>query len=168
MRRIVALVLFAGCASMPPPPPAPVFRLGDEVRPLRYLLELQVDPSQPRVYGTVTIDVELRRATLVAWLNAGLRVHVQRAEWLIGDQVVPATTTAGDEFLAVKSERPVPAGRARLRLGFFSEPSSFESDAFFRRQVGARWFLFSHFEPLRARRAFPCFDEPRWKTPWRV
>lgn len=146
----------------------PSFRLPDDARPLKYQLDLSVDPAEPWVYGSVTIDVELARETNVVWLNSGGRVQVQFAAWSVGSRWVPAIAKAAGEFLSVTTKQRLPPGRAQLHLSFRSLSTLGDSDAFFRRQVGGRWYLFSHFEPLRARRAFPCFDEPRWKTPWRL
>jgi alanyl aminopeptidase len=38
----------------------------------------------------------------------------------------------------------------------------------FRQQSGEHWYLFSQGESVFARRITPCFDEPRFKTPWRL
>ena len=32
----------------------------------------------------------------------------------------------------------------------------------------ASWYVYTTFTPIEARRAFPCFDEPRFKTPWEI
>jgi alanyl aminopeptidase len=33
---------------------------------------------------------------------------------------------------------------------------------------GDRWYVYSQFEAIWARRAFPCFDEPSYKVPWQL
>jgi cytosol alanyl aminopeptidase len=38
----------------------------------------------------------------------------------------------------------------------------------FRQQEAGEWYVVSQFEALHARRAFPSFDEPGWKTPWQL
>jgi cytosol alanyl aminopeptidase len=38
----------------------------------------------------------------------------------------------------------------------------------YRRKVEGNWYAYTTFTPIEARRAFPCFDEPRFKTPWEI
>ena len=46
--------------------------------------------------------------------------------------------------------------------------SDIETQGVFRQHEGDDWYLFTEFEPLDARRAFPSFDQPDAKIPWTV
>ena len=35
-------------------------------------------------------------------------------------------------------------------------------------QDGDASYTMTHFEPMAARQAFPCFDEPGFKVPWQL
>src|ERR1035438_6484022 len=61
-----AILLLAACAFAEPPK----LRLGDDVRPVRYRLDLTVIPQQDTFTGTIEIDLQVRKATDAVWLNA--------------------------------------------------------------------------------------------------
>ena len=61
----------------------------------------------------------------------------------------------------------LPAGHATLRFeytGGFREGA----EGLFREKVGDEWYVFSQMEAIDARRVFPGFDEPRFKTPFEI
>src|ERR1700677_1487557 len=62
-------ILSLPCLASPTDDPAPSFRLPDGARPTRYSLDLTVDPRSPALHGVATIEIELKRATRVIWLN---------------------------------------------------------------------------------------------------
>jgi alanyl aminopeptidase len=164
---IAALLLGAALARAADPAP-PVMKLGDAVRPLGYALDLRLLPDSPGFDGKVEIDIELQRPLDFFWIN-GRQLEIKRASLLVGGRTLPvAATAAGEEFIGVRLPETVPAGRARLVLEYSGRVSAVETRGLFRQQTGGDWYLFSQFESTAARRAFPGFDEPRWKTPFTV
>src|SRR5581483_1389680 len=61
-----------------------------------------------------------------------------------------------------------PAGAARLHLEYDGKISTRDSAGIFRARDAGENYLFTQFESIDARRAFPCFDQPNFKTPWQL
>jgi len=148
----------------------PQGRLPADVRPTGYDLTLAIDPRQERYTGVVEVAVELPRAQSVIYLH-GEALEVSEAtvtpeggeaiegEWAMADE---------EEGLArVRLPEAVGPGAVTLRITF---GATFETRnrAFFRVGVGEDHYIFSQMEPLSARRSFPCFDEPSFKTRYDV
>ena len=66
-RRYFAVCCVITLASAAEPPK---LRLGDDVQPRRYRLELAVIPEQDNFSGSIDIDLDIRRPTDLIWLNA--------------------------------------------------------------------------------------------------
>jgi aminopeptidase N len=156
------------------PPPLPTGRLPGTARPLHYALSLIVDPTRDRFSGDVTIDVEVPATTRAIVLH-GRDLTVVRAEALAGgDHVAAQITTrmsAGGkdtpEEMVLTLARPIPAGRAQLRVAY-SGPLAESLSGLYRVRDGGAAYAFTQFEPTDARRMLPCFDEPGFKVPFDV
>ncbi|MBV9949182.1 MAG: hypothetical protein JOZ69_20200, partial [Myxococcales bacterium] len=156
-----------------PPPVRDDGRLPATAVPRRYDLSLRVDPSQPRYAGTATILVDVAAPTSYLVLHAR-DMNVERALVRARDQTFPATPSqrvahggARPEELVLTLARPLPAGPASIEIAY-DAPFAADLAGLYRVEEANRWYAYTQFEVADARRAFPCFDEPGWKTPYDV
>src|SRR5438067_2885231 len=164
---IEAALAATSTAHAAPQPPA--FRLGDAATPIEYTVSLAIDPREPRFSGEVRIALRVNRAAPVLWLNA-TNLTIDSAEFQQGRRKMPMNVIAGGEdfvgFEARGTEFTPGIALATIRYHGTLEPVS--TRGLFRQQDRGDWYVVSQFEAISARRAFPCFDEPGWKTPWRL
>lgn len=164
MVRPVLLAFVVACAA-PEHPRAvgsPGLRLPDGATPLGYDLRLELDPDRETFRGEVRIRVRLDAPSDRVWIHAD-ELDITAARYG-ADQLAPAGT--GDQMRAFGFGHVV---EGTVTLAFeFTGRTTHDEEGLFRQRAGERWYLFSQAESVFARRITPCFDEPRWKTPWRV
>ncbi|HEY1099382.1 MAG TPA: M1 family metallopeptidase, partial [Myxococcota bacterium] len=144
-------------------------RLPSDVVPLRQDLSLDLDPARIETRGTTSIAVTLSQPRQQLWLNARQLV-VDQAVVVSGGERLTARFAIVDEVEGVaRLELPkvIAAGPATIELRFRGALHD-NLDSLYRVDVAGRWYLFSQFEALGAREAFPCFDEPANKIPFRI
>ena len=148
----------------------PGFRLGDAAKPVSYDWHVAIDPREATFGGQVRIEIEVQRAMPALWLNA-TDLTVESAQVQQEGTRVEATATAvGEDHLKVepKGGAGFAAGPAVVTLRYRGPLEPVSTRGLFRQQEGGNWYVVSQFEAISARRAVPCFDEPGFKTPWRV
>jgi cytosol alanyl aminopeptidase len=185
MRRLALLLALASCrADSPAPAPAqpvaptpapiaaapaapipadraPLGPLPTDVHPRHEALALTIDPAAAGYSGRAWIDVHLDQPRDHIWLHGrGLTVHSVK----VSGVSAPATYEQVDDSGVARITLPAPmTGDLTIELAF---------DAAYDPQLVGVYkthaAVYSKFEAIYARRAFPCFDEPRFKIPFDI
>jgi cytosol alanyl aminopeptidase len=154
-------------APSPPVKPAdaaPGLRLPDGVTPLHYDVTLDVDPDSETFTGEARIRIRVDRPTERIWIHAD---ELEIATVRVDGTVLTTPPVRGDQMLGFGLPRALPAGEHELAFNYTGRTTG-DQEGLFRQRSGQRWYLFSQGESVFARRIMPCFDEPKFKTPWRI
>ncbi len=143
---------------------APKLRLGADIRPTRYAAELTAVPAAATFSGILDIDVTLAKPVSLVWLNANDLIVLQAT--VNSQPAVPEP--AGGDFIALRLPAALPAGPAKIHIVYQGKISANGAAGIFQGEDAGTPYLFTQFEALDARRTFPCFDQPDFKTPWQL
>src|SRR5258708_4134828 len=163
----------AAPSGLPLPAPREDGRLPGTATPQRYSVALRIDPSRPRFSGVTTIQIDVPRPTSYVVLH-GRDLSVTRAVAAVGSAEVPATVTTRmsrggvvPEELVLTFPRTLPAGPAAIEIDY-DAPFAADLAGLYKVEEDGRSYAYTQFEAVDARRAFPCFDEPGFKTAYDV
>jgi alanyl aminopeptidase len=163
----VLLCLLACAATLSALPTPPSFLLPDGVTPTRHIIELTIDPSLDTFTGWARIEVNLSKATTVLWVNSK-ELTAQESSVTWQGRTIPAQASATGEFLGLELPSSIGPGKATISIRYQGKLDEKAVAGPYRNKVEDDWYAFTTFTPIDARRAFPCFDEPRFKTPWEL
>jgi len=160
--RTLAAVLSISVICLAAEPPG--LRLSEDIRPTRYAADLTAVPARAAFSGVIDIDVILAKPAPMIWLNAN-DLDVRQAT--INSR--PASVEpAGGDFIALRLPAALSAGPARVHIAYEGRISANSDAGLFQGDDAGTPYLFTQFESLDARRVFPCFDQPDFKTPWQL
>jgi cytosol alanyl aminopeptidase len=161
-----ALIWCADAAETAAPPQ---LRLGDTATPVSYEAQLAIDPRETSYSGTIRIELRFNRASPILWLNASA-LTVEAAEIAQGARKIAVKVIpGGEDFVGFAPEEgSFDAGPAVATIRYRGVVDSVTKRGVYRQSEGGEWYVITQFEAISARFAFPCFDEPGWKTPWRL
>jgi len=172
---LLALAGFAALAALAtlPRPAGAIERLGANVMPSQETLALKLDPRQENYSGVATMTVEVKATTDTIRFTAKQMTLekvtlTQSKKGKTSGTPMSLTATADDEGI-VRAVAPshVYPGEYTLTVAFSNDYDR-HANALYKVIVDGESYLFTDFEPADARLAWPCFDEPSFKIPWRV
>ncbi|XP_069565514.1 leucyl-cystinyl aminopeptidase isoform X1 [Brachyistius frenatus] len=146
-------------------------RLPLSIRPLSYDLTLNPDLDNMTFTGRIVINMAVLHNRKCIVLH-GSNLNITKATFKLGDGQVHDVTVL--EFkpkqqLAVKFSEELKAGQHCVLTLDYSAKLSHTYDGFYNssysdKDGNKRVLAATQFEPLSARKAFPCFDEPAFKA----
>lgn len=163
MKRLLPLLLV-----LAPLVQAATPRLGSDVVPITQSIALNVDPRSDTFAGSVDVALEVRKPTSEIRFHA-VDLKITSLKLTKDGKAIETTYAPADgDITLVTTKTPLAPGSYSLAIEY--------TDVFNRQAVGlykmttkdGEPYLFSQFEAIDARRAFPCWDEPGVKIPYQL
>src|SRR5947209_7889296 len=123
---------------------APSFRLPSDAVPTHYQLNLTLDPEKTDYFGEVTIDLDVRNATSVIWLNAS-KLNISAASVQGAASATAHIVPGGDDFVGFAFDHPLSPGRVRLAVHFSAKVNSTSGAGVFLGKRNQDRYLFTQF-----------------------
>lgn len=176
MRRSVCRLVFlgavvSGCAQPATEPDAAALepnRLDPRVAPLSQSVDLRLDARQEKFGGSTRIALKVAAPT------SSFRFHAQDLtldpivlSGADGKPVAVQVEPGADGMILATTATELQPGDYTLEVEF---SGSFNTQAvgLYRMEHEGEGYLFTQFEAMDARKAFPCWDEPIYKIPYRL
>nr|QUJ23887.1 aminopeptidase N [Telchin licus licus] len=154
----------------------PAYRLLDNVQPTYFNLDLDVYLSESRFDGLVQIQVNVNEENLTQIVLHQRVVSITTVTVLdSSNQPVnlqfpdPFDTDAYYELLKINFAEPIAAGAYTLIIRYVGRINENPFDRGFYKGYyylndEIHYYATTQFQPYHARKAFPCFDEPQFKS----
>jgi aminopeptidase N/puromycin-sensitive aminopeptidase len=159
MKRFVLLTLMLALCSF-----AGAQRLPQNVNPSHYQLTFGPDLKTATFTGDEVIDVRFTAPSNKVTMNSA-EIKIQDATISSGPQSQAATVSYDDktEQVTLTTAKPIPAGPAKIAIKYTGILND-QLRGFYLSKSKTRNYATTQFENTDARRAFPSFDEPAFKS----
>lgn len=170
--RMLVALFFSLVVAAPPAAAAELdgFRLDPVVSPTYERIELNLDASKIAYDGSVWIDLLVAAETAeFAFTAEEMDFDRVRMTGPDGEQVALDLDRSGDlgYVVATAAGHTLAPGDYELEVDFSKEYNT-KAVGLYRMEYEGEGYLFTQFEAIDARKAFPCWDEPRYKIPFQM
>lgn len=142
-----------------------MIRLDANVSPTFQSVELNLDAQKTDYSGTVNITVSVKTETNTFFFHAE-EMTLDKVSLQNDDARFNVQTEIGAEgTVTATTDKMVPAGEYQLTIDFHKDYNT-QAVGLYRVTQNDVGYLFTQFEALDARKAFPCWDEPSFKIPF--
>lgn len=143
------------------------YRLPSAVTPLFQDIHLTLDPDAPHYSGSTEIDIVVNKATdKVGFYQQDLTIT--HAELRKGKSTIALTVEAGEYNINwATASTEIKPGKYTLFIEFKGAVNT-SSDGMYLSRFEDTNYIFTQFEDMHARKAFPSFDEPAFKIAYQM
>lgn len=142
-------------------------RLDPNVAPVEQSIELFIDAQSTDYHGTVKMELAVKQPAATFRFHAREMI-LEEVKLFDGENSVAVAVQEGEEGLQTATpETSLAPGRYRLQISFH-KPYNTQAVGLYRVVQDSVGYLFTQFEAVDARRAFPCWDEPGYKIPYQL
>ena len=146
-------------------------QLPKDVIPQHYAITIQPDMKTLSFKGSEVVDINVRKATHTIVLNS-LELNIIRAI-LVGETGQTATVKVDDgrQIVSLAFPQVVKPGLHKLELEFEGKIGAQSQGLYhvkYPTDKGEKVMLATQMEPTDARRMFPCWDEPVYRTTYQL
>lgn len=142
-------------------------RLPQNIIPTSQYIELTLDPEKDQYQGHTSTQLHITQDTNKIALH-GIDLQMKSIQLIENDTVRELTASKGKyDIIWLTDDRAIKAGNYELKIKFSAEYSK-DALGLYKTTYQNVNYLFTQFEMLFARRAFPVFDEPNVKIPYQL
>ena len=143
---------------------AATVRLGNDVVPLSEKVTLLLDPAKDEYSGSVTVELDVKKET------QAFRFHAE-------DMTITSLSLTGmdvthakgeDGTVLVTASQPIKPGNYMFTADFTNKYNRQAVGLYKMVTKDGEPYLFTQFQAIDARRAFPVWDEPGFKIPYSI
>ena len=143
------------------------YRLPKSTVPTSQYIEMHLNPNNDEYFGNTKIEIKVTEPINrigIHWLDLDVKSITLKNN---NKERVLSSMKGEYDIHWLSDDKQIPVGTYQLTLDF---KGKFSNDALglYRTKYQDKYYIFTQFQMLFARRAFPIFDEPNFKIPYQL